>query len=291
MEETLTKKDVYAIATEKIIAHLEAGTVPWRKPWTEAGIPMNIATHKPYRGINLLLLNACGYARNLFLTFKQVKALKGTVRKNEKAHPVLFWKWVKKDPKDKRTLEELTTKDLKPMLRYYTVFNIEQCNGLPDALTPNLTKPNEPLLVCEEILDRMPAPPKIVHERHKACYYHESDTINMPKIESFLSSESYYGVLFHELVHSTGHSSRLNRKEITENISFGSSDYSMEELTAEIGASYLSSHAGIVVDDYANNASYIQGWLEVLKNDRRFIVYASAQAQKAVEHILSSSGQ
>ncbi|MCW3128265.1 MAG: hypothetical protein JWO03_3923 [Bacteroidetes bacterium] len=285
--EATEKKDVYAIATERIIAHLENGTIPWRKPWTDAGIPMNFVSRKPYRGINLLLLNLCGYTRNLFLTFKQIKALKGTVRKNEKAHPVLFWKWVKKDAKDKRPVSELTTKDLRPILRYYMVFNVEQCANLPDALVPDIRKPNEPLLECEAVLDGMPSPPKIVHELHRACYYPASDTINMPRIETFTSSETYYGTLFHELVHSTGHVTRLNRKELMENNSFGSADYSLEELTAEIGASYLSSHTGIMIDDYAGNAAYIQGWLAVLKNDKRFIVYASAQAQRAVEHVLN----
>lgn len=279
-------KDVYAIANEKIIAHLEAGTVPWRKPWTDSGIPQNFVSRKAYRGINLLLLNLCGYARNLFLTFSQVKHLEGTVKKGEKAHPVLFWKWVRKDKNDKRPLEELKAKDLKPILRYYTVFNVDQCLGLhiePDAA---LQVPIHPLIQCDGIIDGYRNHPEIIHKVHKACYYPDSDVINMPKMETFDSSEAYYGTLFHELVHSTGHSARLNRKEITEMDSFGTESYSMEELTAEIGASYLSSHAGIVIDDFARNASYIEGWLKVLRSDRRFIVYASAQAQRAVDYIL-----
>jgi antirestriction protein ArdC len=289
MEATQTRKDVYAIATEKIIAHLENGTVPWRKPWTDAGIPQNFISRKPYRGINLWLLNMCGYSRNLFLTFKQVKELGGVVQKFEKAHPVLFWKWIKKDKNDKRKIEELTSKDLKPILRYYTVFNIDQCTGLPLEDIPALAKPNKPLLACEAILDGMPSPPQILHKIHQACYYPQTDIINMPKMETFETSESYYATLFHELVHSTGHPTRLNRKEVTEEILFGSEQYSIEELTAEIGASYLSSHASIVMDDFAGNASYIQGWLKVLRGDRKFIVYASAQAQKAVELILGNT--
>lgn len=284
--ETTTKLDVYSIATERIIAHLENGAVPWRKPWTDAGIPMNLISKNPYRGINLLLLNSFGYARNLFLTFNQVKALKGTIKKNAKALPVLFWKWIKKDPNDTRPINELTSKELRAVLRYYTVFNVEQCNGLPQALIPDVTKPNQPLLACEAVLDGMRDAPKIVHDIHRACYYPERDVINMPKLETFINSEAYYGTLFHELVHSTGHTSRLNRKEVMSGDTFGSDNYSMEELTAEIGASYLSSHTGIVLDDFAHNASYIEGWLKVLKNDRRFIVYASVEAQKAVDYIL-----
>ena len=109
----------------------------------------------------------------------------------------------------------------------------------------------------------------------------------MPKMDTFVSSETYYATLFHELVHSTGHTSRLNRKEVMSKDAFGSEPYSIEELTAEIGASYLSSHAGIVLDDFADNAAYISGWLDVLKNDKRFIIYASAQAQRATEFILN----
>lgn len=289
MEETAKKKDVYAIATEKIIAHLEKGTVPWRQPWAQAGIPRNFVSRTPYRGINLLILLAEGFAQNYFLTFKQVKDLGGRVKKDEKALPVLFWKYVRKDKKDTRPMEELTSKDLKAILRYYTVFNIEQCTGIPVEGLPETVRPNEPLLACEAIIDGMPLPPRIEHLKHKACYYPEKDTINMPRIETFDLSESYYSTLFHELVHSTGHRARLNRKEVAEETNFGSADYSIEELTAEIGASYLSSHAGIVTDDFAGNASYIQGWLKVLKNDKRFVVSASAQAQKAVEYILNLS--
>lgn len=281
--------DVYSIATNRIIEHLESGTVPWRKPWIESGLPQNLVTRKAYRGINLWMLNAAGFARNYFLTFKQVKELGGSIKSGQKSHPVLFWKWVKKDKNDRRPLNELSSKDLRPILRYYSVFNIEQCTKLPENMVPVLERTNSPLLACESILNEMRMPPQIIHKMHRACYYPDSDTINMPKIETFESSEAYYGTLFHELTHSTGHSSRLNRKGLMDNSSFGSDSYSLEELTAEIGASYLSSYAGIMLDDFASNASYIEGWLKVLKNDRKFIVYASAQAQRAVELILGNA--
>lgn len=282
-------KDVYSIATNRIIEHLEHGTVPWRKPWTGSGLPRNLLTKKPYRGINLWMLNAEGYTRNYFLTFKQAKEIGTTIKTGEKAHPVLFWKWVKKEKNDKRPLEELAAKDLKPVLRYYMVFNVDQCQRLPEGIVPDLQRPNAPLLSCEGILNGMATPPDIIHKMHKACYYPESDVINMPEIGTFENSEAYYGTLFHELTHSTGHSSRLNRKELMDNSSFGSDRYSLEELTAEIGASYLSSYAGIMLDDFANSAAYVEGWLKVLKNDRKFIVYASAQAQRAVEFILGTA--
>ena len=133
MDQDQKTRDVYAIATNKIIDHLEKGTIPWRKPWTDAGLPQNLISKKPYRGINLWLLNACGYSRNYFLTFKQVKELGGWVNTGEKAHIVLFWKWVKKDPAAGIDETQETDKPkMKPLLRYYLVFNIDQCSGIPE---------------------------------------------------------------------------------------------------------------------------------------------------------------
>ena len=284
-------RDVYAIATNKIIEHLEKGTVPWRQPWTDAGLPQNLISQKPYRGINVWLLAMCGYPRNYFLSFKQVKELGGSVKKDEKAHIVLFWKWVKKDKtKDTDTHQDTgeanDRKNMKPLLRYYLVFNIDQCIGIPETSIPIVSRPNEPLIACEKVLDDMPLVPLIEHKEQRAYYSPIEDIINMPRMDTFVSSEKYYTTLFHELVHSTGHSSRLNRKEVMSKDAFGSEQYSIEELTAEIGASYLSSHTGIVLDDFADNAAYISGWLDVLKKDKRFIIYASAQAQRATEFIL-----
>jgi antirestriction protein ArdC len=293
MEQDQKTRDVYAIAANKIIEHLEKGTIPWRKPWTDAGLPQNLISKTPYRGINVWLLSACGYSRNYFLTFKQIKELGGRVKKDEKAHVVLFWKWVKKDKaKDTDTTSDTgeanDRKNMQPLLRYYLVFNIDQCIGIPETSIPIVSRPNEPLLACEQVLDDMPLVPVIEHKEQRAYYSPIEDIINMPRMDTFVSSEKYYTTLFHELCHATGHTSRLNRKEVMSKDSFGSEPYSIEELTAEIGASYLSSHTGIVLDDFADNAAYISGWLDVLKNDKRFIIYASAQAQRAAEYILNT---
>ena len=288
MEQDKKTSDVYTLATSRIIAHLENGTVPWRKPWIDSGLPQNLISGKPYRGINVWLLNACGYSHNLFLSFKQLKELGGSLKKGEKSHMVLFWKWVEvKDTETATTAPKDGKPQMKPLLRYHLVFNIDQCTGIPDAKLPVVTRNNEPLAVCEQILQHMPLIPVIKHKEDRAYYHPQLDRINMPRMDTFVSSESYYTTLFHELVHSTGHASRLNRKEIDKLDEFGSESYSLEEMTAEIGASYLSSHAGIVMDDFANNAAYISGWLGVLKKDKRFIIYASAQAQRATEYILS----
>ena len=133
----------------------------------------------------------------------------------------------------------------------------------------------------------MPKRPKIISKEQQAYYHKVDDYINMQKTESFLSSESYYGALFHELVHSTGHKERLDRKELTQSKGFRTNDYAVEELTAEMGASYIKSYAGIPIEQLENNAAYIQGWLERLKKDKKFIVFASAQAQKAADYILN----
>jgi antirestriction protein ArdC len=130
--------------------------------------------------------------------------------------------------------------------------------------------------------------PRIQVKGSDAYYHPKDDYINMPPIKTFKSAESYYSVLFHELVHSTGHESRLNRHEVAEKIVYGSQSYSLEELTAEIGACFLKSISGLSMDDLSQNASYIQNWLSVLKNDKRFILKASSRAQRAVEYILNT---
>jgi antirestriction protein ArdC len=274
--------DVYSIVTNRIIEHLEKGVIPWQKPWTDAGLPKNLITGKQYRGINVWLLNSLNYSQNSFLTFKQVKDLGGSVKKGEKAQEVVFWKWIEKENKETGETEKV------PLLKYYRVFNIDQCLGIPkEKLPPVFEKNNEPLDTCEKIINGMPKRPDVKNKDQRAYYNRLEDYVNMPKIETFANSESYYGTLFHELVHSTGHNERLNRKELLESKGFRSEDYAVEELTAEMGASYLKSYAGIPIEQLENNAAYIQGWLERLKNDKRFIVHASAQAQKATDYILN----
>lgn len=284
MSNNNTKKDVYAIVTDAIIALLEKAIIPWRMPWTQAGLPKNLVTKRAYRGINVHLLSSLGYAHNLFLTFEQLKNIGGSVLKGEKATPVVFTKIIEEPPKEGKT--EVTKKFF---LRYYWVFNIAQCKDIPESFLPKENVDNEPLFECQAIIAGMKDAPAIVHEKNEAFYHPALDYINMPELSSFESSESYYGTLFHELIHATGHQKRLNRKEITENPEFGSEMYSMEELTAEMGACYLKSCAGIPMDDLENNAAYIQNWLQVLQNDKKFVVLAASKSQQAVEYILKNS--
>lgn len=274
--------DVYSLVTNRIIELLEAGTIPWQKPWNTSGIPRNLLSKRPYRGINLLLLNSLNYDQNLFLTWKQIKTIGGSVIKGEKGHVVIFTKMIETEEMGKNNKPKM-----KPFLRYYKVFNIQQCKDIPPALLPTEGEILSPILAFDLVVENMPNRPLIMVKHAQAYYDPQGDLINMPKVKSFKSIELYYGVLFHELIHSTGHLSRLNRKEVTGKIVFGSESYSLEELTAEMGACFLKSHCGITIDDLSNNAAYIQNWLEQLRNDKRFIIHASARAQKAVEYILN----
>lgn len=283
---TETKNDVYQIITTRIINDLEKGTIPWRQPWTESGFPRNLITKRPYRGLNIWLLLSLKCERNYFLTFKQIKDIGATLKTGEKACPVIFWSWP-----EPREGEPEGTKP-KPILRYYLVFNIDQCEGIPENMIPGkelMEKENEPIEACSLVVESMPKRPEIKHKENSAFYHPSLDYINMPKLKSFDSSESYYETLFHELVHSTGHKDRLNRKEIVQQASMGGELYSIEELIAEIGACYLSSFSELTLKNFSNNMAYIDGWLAKLKNDKRFIIYASGHAQKAVDYILNVS--
>src|SRR5258706_1299019 len=278
------KVDVYQIVTNRIIELLEQGTIPWQKPWTEAGIPANLLSKRHYHGINLWLLLSLNYQRNLFLTWDQLKKIGGSVSKGETGHVVIYWKTAS----NKDRLEQGENKKQVPILRYYKVFNIEQCRDLPeDLVEPLIAKENDSIIECESIINEMKKCPPIKHKVQKAFYDIPGDYINMPKKKSFISIEGYNSTLFHELVHSTGSEKRLNRKSITEMAEFGSELYSIEELVAEIGSAYLCSFAGILNPGIVNNAAYIKGWLGKLKNDKRFIVQASGFAQKAVDFILN----
>ena len=276
------RASVYEQITERIIGLLTKGTIPWHKPWQiQTGLPRNLVSKKAYRGINVFLLHAMSYESRFWLTYRQAQELGGNVRKGEKACPVVFWKQLAIE--DKETGEE----DKIPLLRFYHVFNISQCEGLKDIPAiaeipvPADTKPNA-------IVGDMPQRPAIRQGMSKAFYSPSEDVIGIPLRERFENEAAYYATLFHELVHSTGHASRLNRSTLTESVGFGSNPYCREELIAEMGASFLCGEAGIAERTIDNSAAYIQGWLEQLHNDKTLIVQAAAQAQKAADFILGT---
>lgn len=283
MENETKHHDVFSIVTDRIIELLQKGTVPWQKPWAEAGIPQNLITRIPYRGVNLLLLASFGFSQNLFITWKQLKELGAEVKKGEKPFPVIFWKW----PEKKEGDVEINNKKIRPILRYYSVYNVSQCEGIPANVVPQLPRLFEPIKACEEIVEHMPNRPLIRHVEHEAYYQPQGDYVNMPPMEYFYDSTGYYSALFHELVHATGHESRLRRPGVIEFLPWKLENYSTEELIAEIGACFLQAHAGIADTGIQNSAAYIKGWLSVLREDSKAIVFASTQAQKAVDYILS----
>ena len=275
--------DVYQLVTDRIIELLEQGTVPWRQGWTDKGLPMNAISKRPYRGINMMLLNACDYAHNLFLTWKQIKTISASVIKGEKGIPVVFTKMLEKEvvKGGKKEIEK------RPILRYYKVFNIAQCTDIPEPFMPKENGGAVLLPGCASIIEGMKDAPQIVHKKPGSFYLPSQDYINMPRMKTFESSEDYYSTLFHELIHSTGHQSRLARKEVCQNPKFGTEMYSLEELVAEIGSCYLKSYCGLSIADMSNNAAYIKSWLSVFENDTRILIKAASRAQQAVEYILN----
>ena len=273
---------IYEQITERIITLLLQGTVPWQKPWkARTGLPRNLVSGKSYRGINVFLLLAMSYESPFWLTFRQALQLGGNVRKGEKSCPVVFWKQTTIEDKETREPQKI------PLLRYYSVFNVAQCDGLKISAEPESEAING-IVHPDEIIAHMPQRPVIKHGMTRAYYSSREDYVGLPSRERFERAEGYYATLFHELVHATGHESRLNRASLTEKAGFGSNPYCKEELVAEIGAAFLCGQAEIVERTIDNSASYIQNWLEQLRNDRTLIVQAAAQAQKAADFILGN---
>lgn len=280
---------VYDVINSRIIELLQQGTVPWRKTWhVETNNPKNLASKKEYRGINIFLLGCQEYSSPYWLTFKQCQDKGGHVRKGEKSTPVVFWKWIDRKDADDVDQEETSSKGKVPLLRYYSVFNVEQVEGITVPPSPETTSnPFSPINRAQEIIAGMPLPPDIRHGGNKACYSPMLDYVKLPIPEAFESPEEYYSTAFHELSHATGHASRVGRKGILEPSYFGSHEYSKEELVAEMGAAFLCGYAGIEQKVLENSAAYIQGWLKALKNDKALLVHAAAQAQKAADFILN----
>ena len=285
------RKSVYEMITTKVIENLEKGLVPWKKYWNgKDEMPQNIFSKKHYRGMNIFLLICQGYTSPFWATFKQVKEHGGTVKKGQHATMIVFWKVGNKKVKVDGVETESTEKTF--MLRYYNVFNFEQTEGLEKYIpvVEDDGKVFDPIEAAEKIIRDYKKSPKIFDNGGDRAYYSPSlDEIHMPVKEAFESEEFYYTTLFHEAVHSTGNKKRLNRLNNLDQTSFGSESYSKEELVAEMGATYLSSMAGIGNQVIENNSAYIKNWISELKNDNTLIVFASAQAQKAADHILGET--
>jgi len=281
--------DVYQIVTEKIVALLEQGTIPWRKPWsTSQGMPKNLISKKEYRGINVFLLGCQQYSSPYWMTYKQATERGGHIRKGEKSSLVVFWKMLERS--NVAGEGDIGISDKLPLLRYYNLFNLEQCEGIESPTQEVQTYQFTPTEKADQILADMKDRPDISYGGNRASYTPVSDRVRMPYMDRFEKSEEFYSVLFHELGHSTGHKSRLARKEVMECNEFGSECYGTEELVAELTSSMLCGVAGISNQTIDLAASYIDGWLSVIKKDKRMIVMAAAQAQKAADFILNRKG-
>lgn len=282
------RNDPYQLVTDSILAHLERGVVPWRCPWNRTtGRPRNFYTGRAYQGVNVLLLGLLHFPSPWWMTFRQAKERGGSVRKGEHGAVVMKFGRYDKAVKNGEPAENKTTLFLKS----YRVFNATQIEGIEFPLVesgPQLDA-SQRITRAEQIVVQMPQPPTISEGRTtRACYRRQSDTIEMPAFARFASPEDFHLTLFHELIHSTGHESRLARKGVTESDGFGGKTYSQEELVAEMGAAFLGMEAQIVRDHNEQSAAYLKAWLDTLRvqEHRRWIVQAANQAGRAADFIL-----
>jgi antirestriction protein ArdC len=282
-------RNLHAEITSRIVARLKAGVVPWKRPWSGKGhgvMPRNAVSGRAYSGVNVLLLwsraEESGYSDPRWMTYKQAAQLGGNIRKGEKGETVIYVsKIVTRDKDDNNKLKTI------PFLKAYTVFNVAQCESLPERIlnplsTSHVVNPNE----RDEIADAFMASTGAVirHGEARAYYRPLGDYINMPAFETFTNASRYYGVAFHELGHWTGAAERLNR---TFGAKFGDQSYSAEELVAELTSAFLCGEFGF--DSDGADAAYIDHWIKFLTNHEKAIVTASAAASRAVEFMRSKA--
>jgi antirestriction protein ArdC len=278
------KRDLYSEVSARIIAELEAGAAPWIKPWSATAgqnVPQNAVTSRPYSGCNVILLwltRNRGWATPRFLTFKQAIEAGGNVQKGEHGTKVYFVKQLQ--VKDDAATDAETR--VVPMMREYTVFNVAQCDGLPDSVRAGkpmrVRNPDVRDDLADEFLRSTGAD---VREGHGEAYYVPShDFISMPAFAAFKGADHFYCTAFHELTHWTGHKSRLDRDLKNR---FGERAYAAEELVAELGAAFLCAEFGF--DGDVRNAGYIATWIELLKSDKRAFFTGCNRASKAADYL------
>ncbi|MEO2091113.1 MAG: zincin-like metallopeptidase domain-containing protein [Gemmataceae bacterium] len=287
-----TQTDIRQQVTTRIVDALRAGTPPWRRPWrndvTNVGFAANGATGHTYRGVNALLLSLAGYECRWWATYAQIRALGGRVRTGEHSTRIVFYRRVERAVGATADGDEVL--DTFPLLRTYSVFNIEQTDGL-ERLLPRPCEPRAfvPFAQAEAVLAASGA--DIRYGGRKAEYDPERDFIRLPDRGAFAAPHDFYGTAFHELAHWTGHTSRLDR--LSKNARFGSTAYAREELVAEIGGCFLSAEIGIPQSDgdLTNHAAYLNSWLKILGNDPTAIFIAASQASAAAGFLFSHAPQ
>jgi antirestriction protein ArdC len=285
------KQDIYTRITNLIVSDLENGVRPWVRPWNAehaAGRIMRPLRHngKPYSGINVLSLWASAMAQNfaapIWMTFKQVSELDAHIRKGEKGSLVVYADSIKRKETDEKTGDEIDREI--PFLKGYTVFNVEQIDGLPEVYYAKAAPTLDPVTRighAEKFFAALGA--TIRHGGNRAFYSIAADVIQMPPFESFHDANGYYATLAHECTHWTGTKTRLDRDFGGHR--FGSDGYAVEELVAELGAAFLCADLELALEPREDHASYIATWLKVLAADSRAVFTAAAHAQRAAEFI------
>lgn len=281
-------EQIFKVITQKILEKMNQGIVPWHKPWKEysnGNLPRNGVTGRNYSGINLFLSFMNEYSSKEYFTFKQIKDLKGVIKKGEEGNLIVFWNWI--TPKAKEEEEE-NVKAI-PFLRYYYVWNRDQCEGLPESKSLKNLPSNElsPIQECEKVISGYKDCPEIRYQEARAYYSVTHDFINLPLKGSFESPEEFYSTAFHEMIHSTGSEKRLKR--VVRWGKFGDGDYSREELCAELGASFICGICGIENRTIDNSASYIQNWMKRLTEDVKLFFDSAQAASKAVDYVLGTT--
>jgi len=293
---TAPRQDLYQEITNKIIAQMEQGKFPWVQPWDSShtactvGLPVNATTQRRYSGINVLILWGTvfdhGFASQNWLTFKQAKALGGSVRKGEKGQVVCYADRFTPQKEREQARSEGREAQAIPFLKRYHVFNIEQCEDLPEDLTA-ISQPlpeREAIPRAERLAKASGA--DIRHGGDKAFYDPLRDFVQLPPQPAFTEQINYYRTFFHELGHWTGHAKRLDRDQSGR---FKTKSYAREELIAEMTAAFTC--ASLNITPTVRHADYLASWLEVLKEDKRAIFRAASQASKAAEYLLAFDNQ
>jgi antirestriction protein ArdC len=289
--QNIERQDVYTRITAQIISYLEKGIRPWSKPWNAehaAGRITRPLRHdgQPYSGINILSLWMCaelqGFAAPIWMTFRQASELNAHVRKGEKGSLVVFSNTITRTEHDDKTGEDAEREI--PYLKGYTVFNVEQIDGLPEIYHAKAVPTLDPVARIERV-DKFFAATNatIKHGGNRAYYAQELDYVQIPDFVAFKDAESYYATLAHELTHWTKHPARLARDLGRK--SWGDSGYAAEELVAELGSAFVCADLNLPQESREENAAYIASWLQVLKSDSRAIFTAAAHAQRAADYL------
>jgi len=289
MKKNHSNVDVYQIVTDRICAMLEKGIIPWQRPWHGAiEGAFNRISRKPYSILNQCLLSETGE----YATYKQWTQLGGKLKQDAECEIVVFWKMLKREYIDETEVNEEDKHKVKliPCLRYYRVYHISQIEGVePLEFEREI---HDPIERAEEVITNYVSKDHLIFQNNqpsnRAYYAPALDMVVVPMLSQFPQVSEYYSTCFHELTHSTMHKRRLDRANTVSH--FGSEEYSKEELVAELGAANMLNTLGIETDgSFKNSAAYIQSWLRALQNDKKMIVYAASQAQKATDYILSFS--